>query len=245
MRSAWDATALATRHPTDALAVSQGHHVAVVVGACMVGAALLRAALLLADRTIARSALVRSPPRRTVRIGIGGGAAVLVLALAIALGAVGFAHREYDKFIHGTHESHRTQTRDRLTDPANDGRLPLWRAALDIYRSQKLRGTGAGTYQQYYPRYRTERSYVVDAHSLYLQSLAELGIVGFVPILVVVLGILGGLASRIRAIATRRSQSPRPPRPRSPADRPARRTRRSSASFKTEGGAQKRAHDAI
>ncbi|MGA7704108.1 MAG: hypothetical protein WB998_04355, partial [Solirubrobacteraceae bacterium] len=31
MRSAWDATELASKHPTDALAVSQGHHVAVVV----------------------------------------------------------------------------------------------------------------------------------------------------------------------------------------------------------------------
>jgi hypothetical protein len=40
---------------------------------------------------------------------------------------------------------------------------------------------------------------VVDAHSLYLQSLAELGIVGFVLILVVVLGMLTGLAARIRS----------------------------------------------
>jgi hypothetical protein len=69
---------------------------------------------------------------------------------------------------------------------------------LDIYRTQKLRGTGAGTYQQYFPRYRTESGYVVDAHSLYLQSLAELGVVGFVLILLVVLGILGALAARIR-----------------------------------------------
>jgi hypothetical protein len=198
MRSAWDATELAGKHPTDALAVSQGHHVAAVVGACMLGAGALRAVLLLADRQIAELPLVRTPPRRAVRIGVAAGAGVVALALALALGGGGFAHREYDKFVHGTHEAHKVQTRDRLTDPANDGRLPLWRAALDIYDAQKLRGSGAGTYQQFYPRYRSEKSYVVDAHSLYLQSLAELGIVGFVLILAVVLGMLAGLAARIR-----------------------------------------------
>jgi hypothetical protein len=198
LRSAWDATALATTHPTGAAAVAQGRHVAIVVVACMAGAALLRVVLLPADRRIAGLTLVRMPPRRARRVGVGIGVGVVVLAIALAAGAGGFAHREYDKFVDGTNETHATQTRERLTDPANDGRLPLWRAAVRIYETQKLRGTGAGTYQQYFPRYRTESGYVVDAHSLYLQSLAELGIVGFVLILVVVLGILVGLAGRIR-----------------------------------------------
>jgi hypothetical protein len=198
MRSAWDATELATKHPTDALAVSQGHHVAVVVVACMLGAGALRAVLLPADRQVEAMRVVRTPPRLAVRAGIGAGACLAVVVVALAFGAEGFASKEYSKFVKGTHESHKLQTRDRLTDPANDGRLPLWRAALDIYKTQKLRGTGAGTYQQYYPRYRTEKSYVVDAHSLYLQSLAELGIVGFILMGIVVLGALGGLGSHIR-----------------------------------------------
>jgi len=198
LRSAWDATALATNHPTSPAAVSQGHHVAVVVGVCMLGAGLLRGALLLADRRLAEVSLVRTPPRRAVRVGAGVGAGIVVVVIALAAGAGSIAQREYDKFVHGTKEAHLAQTRDRLTDPANNGRLSLWKAAVRIYDSQKLRGTGAGTYQQYYFRYRTEAQYVTDAHSLYLQSLAELGLVGFVLILVVVLGVLGGLAARIR-----------------------------------------------
>jgi hypothetical protein len=198
LRSAWDATALASSHPTGPAAVSQGHHVAEVVGACMLAAGLLRAVLLLADRRIAMLTLVRVPPRRTVRAGLGVSVAVVALALALALGAGGFAHREYDKFVNGTAGLHIAQTRERLSDPANNGRLPLWEAAVHIYETQKLRGTGAGTYQQYYFRYRTEAQYVTDTHSLYLQSLAELGLVGFALILIVVLGILAGLASRIR-----------------------------------------------
>ena len=47
------------------------------------------------------------------------------------------------------------QTRERLSDPGNNGRLPLWEAAVRIYDTQKLHGTGAGTYQLYYFRYRT------------------------------------------------------------------------------------------
>jgi O-Antigen ligase len=198
MRSAWDATALATNHPTTSAAISQGRHVAVVVGACMVGAGLLRAVLLLADRRIAELALVRVPPRRAVRVGVGAGVGIGVVLLALAAGAGGYAHRQYDKFVNGTREPRVVQVRDRLTDPANDGRLPLWRAAIDIYDTQKLHGTGAGTYQDYYTRYRSETVYVVDTHSLYLQSLAELGLVGLALILVVVCGILGGLAMRIR-----------------------------------------------
>jgi O-antigen ligase len=198
LRSAWDATLLATNRATTPAAVVQGRHVAIVVGACMLGAGLLRGVLLGVDRRLDELSLVRTPPSRSVRAGAGAVTAVLVLALALALGAFGFAHRQYDKFVHSTNEARAVQTRERLSEVTNDGRLPLWEAAVRIYDTQRLHGTGAGTYQLYYPRYRTVKSYVADAHSLYLQSLAELGIVGFVLILVVVFGILGGLAARIR-----------------------------------------------
>ncbi len=198
LHSAWDATALASNHPTSPIAVSQGHHVAVVVAWCMISAGLLRAVLLLGDKIIGSLALVQTPPPRAMRMGIGIGIYVVALIIALVAGGGSFAQREYNDFVHGTHEPHVAQTRNRLTNPANDGRLPLWQAAVDIYNTQKLHGTGAGTYQQYFPRYRNESGYVVDAHSLYLQSLAELGIVGFVLILIVVLSILSGLAMRIR-----------------------------------------------
>jgi hypothetical protein len=198
LHSAWDATLLATKHATSPAAVSEGHHVAVTVGACMLGGGLLRAALLAADRRVVDLPLVRTPPARVVRAGAGAGAIVLAVAIALAAGAGGFAVREYNDFVSHNTASSASQTRERLTDPANDNRLPLWRAALKIFDTQRLRGTGAGTYQQYYFRYRKGSVYITDAHSLYLQSLAELGIVGFALILVVVLGILAGLAARIR-----------------------------------------------
>ncbi len=198
LHATWDATLLASQHPSSPHAISQGHHVAAVVAVCMLGAGLLRAALLPADRRLADLALVRSPPSRVVRIGTGAAVIVILLAIALAAGTARFAAHEYDNFVNRNTAPSAVQTRERLTDPANNGRLPLWRAAVRIFDTQKLRGTGAGTYQQRYFRYRSEPAYVTDAHSLYLQSLAELGIVGFVLILVVVLGILVGLAVRIR-----------------------------------------------
>jgi O-antigen ligase len=198
LRSVWDATALASTHPTGPSAVSQGRHAAVVVGLCMLAAGVLRGVLLLVDGRIATLALVREPPRRAVRVGVGASIALVVLVLALALGAGGFAHREYDKFVHGTAGLQTAQTRERLSDPGNDGRLPLWKAAVRIYETQPLRGTGAGTYQPYYFRYRSEPEHVADAHSLYLQSLAELGLIGLALIVIVVAGMLAGLASRIR-----------------------------------------------
>ena len=198
MKSAWDATALASEKATAPLAISQGHHVAVVVGLCMLAAGVLRLALVPVDRLIARLGTVKHPPRQRVRVGIGLGVAALAAILALALGAGGAAHTEYSKFVNGTNEAKVTQTRERLSDPANNGRLPLWTAALDIYRAHKLKGSGAGTYQQYYPQVREHALYVTDTHSLYLQSLAELGIVGAALMALVVGGILVGLALRIR-----------------------------------------------
>jgi O-Antigen ligase len=198
LHNAWDATLLATQNATSPQAVSQGHHLAVVIGECMIAAGALRILMLTADRFIPRIGVVAKPPRLAVRAGVGGLVIAVAVVVALALGTVSFLEKEYDKFVGGTHETKQAQVRERLTDPANDGRLPLWEVALKAYKTQKLRGTGAGTYQQYYSRYRNEESYVTDTHSLYLQSLAELGIAGFLLIAVVVLGILVALASRIR-----------------------------------------------
>jgi O-Antigen ligase len=197
LKSAWAATLLTADPATSPAVVAQGRHVALVVGACMLAAGVLRGALLLLDRLLSELAIVRHPARQSLRVAAGGAVAAIVVALALALGAYGVVHRQYEKFVNsnGGPQAH---TRDRLTDVTNNGRLSLWKAAVRVARTQPIRGTGAGSYQLQYPRYRSEGLYVADAHSLYLQSLAELGVVGLVLMLVVVLGTLAGLASRIR-----------------------------------------------
>ena len=200
MRSAWDATLLASRHPTDALRPSpRATTWRVVVGACMLGAGAARAVLLLVDRRATEHLpLVRTPPRLAVRAGIGERDRRGRRRLALALGAGGFAHREYDKFVHSTTRSPDAQTRERLTDPANDGRLPLWKArctsttpAAERHRRRHLPALLPPL------SHRTTRTSSTPTRCT-CRAWPSWAIVGFVLIRIVVLGMLAGLAARIR-----------------------------------------------
>jgi tetratricopeptide (TPR) repeat protein len=69
------------------------------------------------------------------------------------------------------------------------GRHDFYRVALDAFDEKPLLGTGAGTYQFSWDRHRSIPQPVHDAHSLYLESFAELGLVGGL----LVLGMVGAL----------------------------------------------------
>jgi hypothetical protein len=87
------------------------------------------------------------------------GAAVVVALCAVA--AVPFAFRGHER-----------------------GRY--WSAALAEVRSAPVLGTGAGTYANWWLRERTVPISTQEAHSLYLETLAELGPLGLALVLVVV-----------------------------------------------------------
>src|SRR4029077_11465545 len=78
------------------------------------------------------------------------------------------------------------------------GRVDYWRAALDGFRQEPLLGTGAGTYQFAWRRYRKTQARVVHAHSLYLEALSDLGVVGLLLVLASLAAPLAGLARRIK-----------------------------------------------
>jgi hypothetical protein len=64
-------------------------------------------------------------------------------------------------------------------------RLHYWRAAVHGIEHHWLLGRGAGTFDEVWFRYRDVGRVVRDAHSLYLESLAELGLVGVLLIVIV------------------------------------------------------------
>jgi len=66
------------------------------------------------------------------------------------------------------------------------GRNDFWRVALETFDEKPLLGAGAGTYEFAWEEKRSIELPVHDAHSLYLESFAELGIVGGVLVLVLV-----------------------------------------------------------
>lgn len=191
---AYQADALARPRVSGPQAAAQGHRVLIVVGACSAAAALLRWLLVvLVDRRLDR----RRPLRRRATAGI---AAAVVLGAGVAFlaaGGPGYAERQYDRFVQGSSIQIRGDQRTRLTDPGNNGRLDHWRVALAAFDTQPLRGVGAGTYQVWWARLRRSEFDVVNAHSLYLETLGEGGIVGLALLAAALLVLAGGMLRRL------------------------------------------------
>jgi O-Antigen ligase len=182
---AYRAPLLATQDPTSARAAAQGHRVAIVV----IVATLAAGALLYSAERILRVRRVRGLP-------LGRRARVAAVALTLALLAVPVYH-EVRRFGSAPAVATATDARARLTDPSSNGRVDYWRAALDGFRQEPLHGTGAGTYQLTWWRYRRTPAGVMHAHSLYLEALSDLGVVGLVLVLASLAAPLAGLARRI------------------------------------------------
>jgi hypothetical protein len=203
---AYHANLLDTVDPTTPAAVAQGHHVAVVAGLCACACAALRLvfALVLDPRLLRRALVPTRLSPRTRRVAIAGVLGVAAAA-AIALGASHAVASDWNRFIGGAPTRGGHDLRLRLTDPSNDGRTELWRVALNGVDASPLHGYGAGMYQTLWDRNRPHFVYTINAHSLYLQAMAELGIPGLALLAILVVAVLGGLAVRMRTRGSRRS----------------------------------------
>jgi len=197
LHAGYAAVLLASDTPTSRAAVAQGRHVAITVGGCMLGAGVLRALMLRPDRLVARSVerlwAGRRISRRTIVAACGATAAVALVALA----ASGLLARGWHQFA-SAHDANPKVTRDRLTALSGEKRTLVWRVALHAFESRPLAGYGAGTFELYYYAHRPIPGVLTDAHELYLQTLAELGIVGFCALGLAIFGILILVARRIR-----------------------------------------------
>ncbi|MBA3852449.1 MAG: O-antigen ligase family protein [Chloroflexi bacterium] len=194
VRAAYGADLVAAGALREAAAIAQGREVALVVLACTLGALALRALGLMLDRRL--TGVVRVPSRRV----LVAGSTVAVLALAagaLALGAPQMIERQFERFA-TQDQVETTDLRERLTTPANNGRLEHWRTALAGFDRAPVRGTGAGTYALLWDQERQSEFQVEDAHSLYLEMLAELGVIGLMLVVVVVGIVLVGLLLRAR-----------------------------------------------
>jgi hypothetical protein len=117
---------------------------------------------------IAKREFGSRPPE--LRLPRGAPAAALAavcagLALAIVLGA----HEGAGKHLGGG--------AGRLTT-LQSNRYAYWRVALKAFAAEPIRGVGAGGWSVWWLRDRTIGDFAQDAHSLELQTLAELGLIG-------------------------------------------------------------------
>jgi O-antigen ligase len=165
-----------------AAATAAGHRLA---------AALATLALAAAAAPWAADAIAPRLPRLPRKLLVGTVAAAALLALTAA---AAFAGPAYDAF--------RTPQRfgehgvgARLFSLSGQNRSDYWRVALDEYEANAPLGSGAGTYDVYWTRERSIGVGAHDAHSLYVETLAELGPVGL-AILVAALAVpLAALAA--------------------------------------------------
>jgi O-antigen ligase/polysaccharide polymerase Wzy-like membrane protein len=200
---AYHADKLATLHPTSAAATDQGHGVALALILCAGGALLLR--FLLVGLDVRRDSLMPGLSDAARRAIAASAAAVAIVGAAVGAIAVDLPHYasdQYDRFVHGsTVVGDPSDLRTRLTDPSSRARISHWKVALnDGYEPSKLRGQGAGTFEFLWAQHRpADYRYVTvhDAHSLYVESLGELGLVGLVLIVIAIGAILYGFATRL------------------------------------------------
>jgi hypothetical protein len=136
-------------------------------------------------------------PRRLTRVGLAVAACAAVLAGVVAGPAL--VERAWDSFQMGDKEIGNDPAQ-RLSTLSGE-RRNAWQAALDGVSENPLHGTGAGTYEFVWNRSPLWTHRIRDAHSLYLEALAELGLPGAL-LIVLALGALVLLAIRI-ALARR------------------------------------------
>jgi O-antigen ligase len=185
---------LSSAHPVGQTASDQGHGVALAVVLSCACAAAARALLLRFDERAHISVSARA--RRFGMATIAALAVAGVVGLGASRGSAWLDHQR--ERLLGTGGIHHTDQRKRLVDLGNNGRADAWRVAGDAFRSSPLTGKGAGTFENIWAQRRPAPFNLVDAHSLYVESLAELGLPGFLLIGVVVVGILAALARRCR-----------------------------------------------
>jgi hypothetical protein len=69
-----------------------------------------------------------------------------------------------------------------LASFTGSGRWQLWTEAVNEFRAHPVLGGGAGSYEAWWLQRSTLVAYVRDAHSIYLETLAELGILGLLAL---------------------------------------------------------------
>ena len=196
---AYHANLLDTTDPTTPAAVVQGHHVALAAAICALVSIGLRMALALRLDPYLRARRGRPWVPATTRNSLLAGGVIVAVGIALALGAPHAISHDWHRFFSGaTPTGEKGDLRERLTDPSDNGRTELWTVALHAFSRQRLRGYGAGMYATLWARNRPMFSFAVNAHSLYLQAMAELGLLGLLLLLVLVGAVIVGLATRAR-----------------------------------------------
>lgn len=146
---------------------------------------------------------VRVTPRRVIR-RIAIGAAMLIVGAALVLANP--LERLSDFTAEPTERPGLVTVTDHLASSEGGGRYQFWASAVDGFGSAPVTGLGAGQYQAWWAEHGTLALFVRNAHSLFVETLAELGVVG----LLLLLGFVG--VTLVAALRGHRTGIDRPAR---------------------------------
>jgi hypothetical protein len=171
------------------LGVHQGHRAALVIGVACIVTALVWLGLAELGKRL-------PTPSRVV------GVAVVVAVVGLALVAIVASHpvSKFDQFKNNSAVagSHGTQTTNHLLGSSGSGRWQFWSAAVSEFRAHPLNGGGAGSWEAWWLQRGSLPVPSEFAHSLYLEALAELGIVGLLLIAgAVAVAVVGAIRSAL------------------------------------------------
>jgi hypothetical protein len=185
---------LATSRPTPE-AIAHGHHLALALVFCAIAAAVLRALLIVLDRKLA--GIDFPVASRRTRLQAVAATLVLILAAGVAVDLPGRISHAYRQFSDGPVVGESGQ--GRLTSLSSDGRTELWHIALKYgFDPDPLLGSGAGTFATLWQRYRPIPEDLLVAHSLYIGTLGDLGLVGAGLLVAALLAIVRALSRHAR-----------------------------------------------
>ena len=160
----------------NAAAERQGTEVVWIALAVCAAVALIQVGIGLAARRLRRPGLVRIGRRRADR---DRAVAVVAIPVAVAAGLPHEVSHRWEAFKDAaTDRARRAQLA--LLDPRlhGSGRYQFWESAVDASETAPWKGIGPGTFEFWWARHGSYNGFVRNAHSLYLESLAELGIPG-------------------------------------------------------------------
>lgn len=156
---------------------------AIVLGTVLAGVAFA----LLAPRIDGMRRAWRPTFRTAAGLAVAATAVVLVATVAVS-----YASEQSEELPTST---------SRVTE-ARTYRGPYWEVALGAFADHPLTGVGSGSFRVEWLREANVRRGAVDAHSLYFETLGELGIVGG-ALLAVLLGAIGAGAVRTARVLPR------------------------------------------
>ncbi len=172
------------------LAADQGRSAALVIALICVAVGFVWA---LASR------FAPSPPRVSFPVRVALGVTVLVL---LGAGVAAADPRErFERFKEVPPSLSTASIGEHLASGSGNGRWQLWQVSVEDFERDPLLGRGAGTYEASWAERGELPLFVRDAHSLYVETLGELGLVGLVLLVGVLAGGLVTAALRIFAAA--------------------------------------------